>query len=464
MAEPSPDAPSPTRLKVPPHSIEAEQSVLGGLMMKNEAWDIVADKITARDFYRPEHQIIFEAMAALANDLQPLDPLTLAEALESRKLAERVGGIAYLAELYEETPSAANIVAYADIVHERAVLRQLANAGSGIVESAFETEGRSSEELLNAAMKAVFDIAETGLQDDGPSQVDHLLQDAFERVDVLSKNPNALKGLETGFNDLDRLTTGLQDSDLIVIAGRPSMGKTALAVNIAEHAVMHEEDDAGVLIFSMEQPAEQLVMRLLSSLGRIDQNHLRTGRLHEEEWPRLESAVNQLKSKPLYIDDAGGLTPNEVRMRARRVAREAGGRIKLIVVDYMQLMRAEGRSENRTLELSEISRTLKSVARELRCPLIALSQLNRALENREDKRPRMSDLRESGAIEQDADVILFIYRDEEYNEDSDEKGIAEVIIGKQRNGPTGKVKMWFRKELTKFETRAPEEYESIGQG
>ena len=439
--------------------------MLGGLMMRNEAWDIVADKIKASDFYRPEHQIIFEAMAALANELQPLDPLTLAEALESRKLAERVGGIAYLAELYEETPSAANIVAYADIVHERSVLRQLANAGSGIVESAFEPEGRSSEDLLNSAMKAVFDIAETGLQDDGPTQVDALLQNAFERVDVLSKDPNALTGLETGFNDLDRLTTGLQNSDLIVIAGRPSMGKTALAVNIAEHAVMHEDgNDAAVLIFSMEQPAEQLVMRLLSSLGRIDQNHLRTGRLHEEEWPRLESAVNQLKSKPLYIDDAGGLTPNEVRMRARRVAREAGGRIKLIVVDYMQLMRAEGRSENRTLELSEISRTLKSVARELRCPLVALSQLNRALENREDKRPRMSDLRESGAIEQDADVILFIYRDEEYNENSEDKGIAEVIIGKQRNGPTGRVKMWFRKELTKFETRAPEEYESIGQG
>ena len=434
-------------------------------MMRNEAWDIVADKIKARDFYRPEHQIIFEAMATLANDLQPLDPLTLVEALESRKLAERVGGIAYLAELYEETPSAANIVAYADIVHERSVLRQLANAGSGIVESAFEPEGRSSEDLLNGAMKAVFDIAETGIQDDGPSQVDGLLQNAFERVDVLSKNPNALTGLETGFSDLDRLTTGLQDSDLIVIAGRPSMGKTALAVNIAEHAVMHDEgNDAAVLIFSMEQPAEQLVMRLLSSLGRIDQNHLRTGRLQEEEWPRLEGAVNQLKNKPLYIDDAGGLTPNEVRMRARRVAREARGRIKLIVVDYMQLMRAEGRSENRTLELSEISRTLKSVARELRCPLIALSQLNRALENREDKRPRMSDLRESGAIEQDADVILFIYRDDEYNKDSEDKGLAEIIIGKQRNGPTGLVKLRFFKELTKFELPAREEYELGGQG
>ena len=432
-------------------------------MIRNEAWDVIADKIQASDFYRPEHQIIFEVMAVLANDLQPLDVVTLAEALQSRKLAERVGGIAYLAELAEETPSAANVAAYADIVRERAVLRQLINAGSGIAESAFETEGRSSEDLLDAAVKAVFDIADSRLQGDGPLQVAPLLMNAFERVDLLSKNPNALTGLETGFADLDRQTAGLQDSDFIVIAGRPSMGKTALAVNIAEHAVMHsDENDAAVLIFSMEQPAEQLVMRLLSSLGRIDQNRLRTGGLDDHDFDRLESAVNQLKGKPLYIDDARGLTPNSVRARARRVARTAG--LKLIIVDYMQLMRTEGQAESRTLELSEISRTLKSIAGELRCPLVALSQLNRALENREDKRPRMSDLRESGAIEQDADVILFIYRDEEYNKDSDDKGLAEVIIGKQRNGPTGMVKMRFRKELTKFETPAPEEYESIGQG
>ena len=430
-------------------------------MIRNEAWDTVADKITARDFYRPDHQIIFEVMAVLANDLQPLDVLTVTEALESRKLAERVGGIAYLAELAEETPSAANIGAYADIVRERAILRQLISAGSGITESAFEPEGRSSRDLLDEAMKAVFDIADEGLQGDGPQQVAPMLSDAFDRVYKLSENPNAITGLETGFADLDRYTAGFQDSDFIVIAGRPSMGKTALAVNIAEHAVMRSDagDDA-VLIFSMEQPAEQLVIRLLSSLGRIDQNRLRTGRLDEDDWPRLESAVNQLKAKPLFIDDARGLTPNAVRARARRVSRTVG--LKLIVVDYMQLMRAEGQSENRTLELSEISRTLKSVAGELRCPLVALSQLNRALENREDKRPRMSDLRESGAIEQDADVILFIYRDEEYNKDSEDQGLAEIIIGKQRNGPTGMVKMRFRKELTKFETPAPEEYEPIG--
>lgn len=430
-------------------------------MIRNEAWDTVADKITARDFYRPDHQIIFEVMGALANDLQPLDVLTVTEALESRKLAERVGGMAYLAELAEETPTAANIGAYADIVRERAVLRQLISAGSGITESAFEPEGRSSRDLLDEAMKAVFDIADGGLQGDGPQQVAPMLSDAFDRVYKLSENPNAITGLETGFADLDRYTAGFQDSDFIVIAGRPSMGKTALAVNIAEHAVMRSDagDDA-VLIFSMEQPAEQLVIRLLSSLGRIDQNRLRTGRLDEDDWPRLESAVNQLKNKPLFIDDARGLTPNAVRARARRLARTVG--LKLIIVDYMQLMHAEGRSENRTLELSEISRTLKSVAGELRCPLVALSQLNRALENREDKRPRMSDLRESGAIEQDADVILFIYRDDVYNKDSEDKGFAEIIIGKQRNGPTGMVKMRFRDELTKFETPAREEYESLG--
>ena len=433
-------------------------------MIRNEAWDTVVDKITARDFYRPNHQIIFEVMAALANDAQPLDVLTLAEALQSRKLAERVGGIAYLAELAEETPSASNVGAYADIVRERAVLRQLISAGSGIAESAFEPEGRSSEDLVESAMKAVFDISAARLQGDGPQQVGPLLTDAFERVDRLSKNPNAITGLETGFADLDRYTAGFQDSDFIVIAGRPSMGKTALAVNIAEHAVMHADDNDAVLIFSMEQPAEQLVIRLLSSLGHIDQNRLRTGQLHEEDWPRLESAVNQLKHKPLYIDDAGGLTANAVRARARRTAREARGRLKLIIVDYMQLMRAEGRTENRTLELSEISRTLKSVARELRCPLVALSQLNRALENREDKRPRMSDLRESGAIEQDADVILFIYRDDEYNKDSEDKGLAEIIIGKQRNGPTGRVKMRFFKELTKFELLDRGEYGPGGQG
>ena len=462
MAEPSTDLSSPTRLKVPPHSIEAEQSVLGGLMIRNEAWDIVADKIKARDFYRPEHQIIFEAMASLANELQPLDVLTVAEALQTRNLADRVGGIAYLAELAEGTPSAANIGTYADIVRERAILRQLISAGSGIAESAFEPDGRSTDNLLDSAMQAVFDIAESGMQDDGPTPVEPLLLEALKRVDELSNNPSGITGVATGFSDLDRLTAGLQNSDLIVIAGRPGMGKTALAVNIAEHAVMRAADDAPVLIFSMEQPAEQLVMRLLSSLGHIDQNRLRTGNLNEDDWPRLESAINQLKTKPLYIDDAAGLTAGAVRVRARRVARTTGGRLKLVIVDYMQLMRTEGRVENRALEMAEISRTLKAVARELRCPLIALSQLNRNPMNRENKRPRLSDLRESGAIEQDADVVLFIHRDTD--DDSEDKDLAEIIIGKQRNGPTGTVEMKFFGELTRFELVERREYEPGGQG
>ena len=431
-------------------------------MIRNEAWDIVADKIKARDFYRPEHQIIFEAMASLANELQPLDVLTVAEALQARNLADRVGGIAYLAELAEGTPSAANIGTYADIVRERAILRQLISAGSGIAESAFEPDGRSTDNLLDSAMQAVFDIAESGMQDDGPTPVEPLLLEALKRVDELSNNPSGITGVATGFSDLDRLTAGLQNSDLIVIAGRPGMGKTALAVNIAEHAVMRAADDAPVLIFSMEQPAEQLVMRLLSSLGHIDQNRLRTGNLNEDDWPRLESAINQLKTKPLYIDDAAGLTAGAVRVRARRVARTTGGRLKLVIVDYMQLMRTEGRVENRALEMAEISRTLKAVARELRCPLIALSQLNRNPMNRENKRPRLSDLRESGAIEQDADVVLFIHRDTD--DDSEDKDLAEIIIGKQRNGPTGTVEMKFFGELTRFELVERREYEPGGQG
>ena len=428
-------------------------------MIRNEAWDIIADRIKVGDFYRPEHQIIFEVMAALANDTQPLDVLTLAEALQSRKLADRVGGIAYLAELAEETPSAANIGAYADIVRERAVLRQLISAGSDIAESAFAPEGRSSGDLLEEAMESVFKIADSGIEGEGPRQVEPLLVEAFNRVDERHNNPSGITGVPTGFSDLDRLTAGLQDSDFIVIAGRPSMGKTALAVNIAEHAVMHADDDDAVIIFSMEQPAEQLVMRLLSSLGRIDQSRLRTGNLHDADFRSLESAVNLLKHKPLYIDDAGGLSPNTARLRARRVARKTGGKLKLIIVDYMQLMHAEGRSENRTLEMAEISRTLKSMAREFRCPLVALSQLNRNPMNRENKRPRLSDLRESGAIEQDADVVLFVHRDTD--EDSEDKGIAEIIIGKQRNGPTGRVKMRFFEELTKFELLDHGEYDSF---
>ncbi len=452
MAEPAPAVPQTSRLKVPPHSIEAEQSVLGGIMLDNAAWERVADRLEPSDFYRPNHRVIFGAMRELADDLQPLDVVTLSEALRSRSLVEKSGGAAYLAELAESTPAASNVGAYAEIVRERSTLRQLLGAANEIAESAFAPEGRTSAELLNEAEQAVFQISEGRLKDGGPRPITPLLTEASERIDRLAQSGSRITGLATGFADLDEKTAGFQPSDLIVIAGRPAMGKTALAVNIAEYAVMHNgSDQQAVIVFSMEQPTEQLVIRILSSLGPIDQEHLRRGQLGDDEWTLLASALGQLKGRPLYIDDTPALTPNDIRTRARRVAREAGG-VKLIVVDYMQLMRTAEKAENRTLEISEISRNLKALAKEMRCPVVALSQLNRSLESREDKRPRMSDLRESGAIEQDADVILFIYREEVYKKDTEKKGLAELIIGKQRNGPIGTVELTFTGNLTKFET------------
>ncbi|MCZ6887368.1 MAG: replicative DNA helicase [Gammaproteobacteria bacterium] len=456
LASDQPNGNPTSRLKVPPHSIEAEQSVLGGLMLNNDAWFVVADKITARDFYRPNHQIIFEVMSALAQENQPLDAVTMSEAMQLRGVIDRAGGIAYLAELVESTPGVSNIGAYADIVSERSILRQLIRAANAMAESAFLPEGRSSRDLLDRAEQSVFRIHEGQLRDSGPQPVVTLLAQAVDRIQNLYSSRNPITGLATGFVDLDRKLAGLQSSDLIILAGRPSMGKTALAVNIAEHAVMQDDGDDGgaTLIFSLEQPADQLVMRMLSSLGHIDQTRMRTGDMHDDDWPRFTTAVSQLKDKALYIDDTPALSPNDIRTRARRVAREAGG-LKLIVVDYLQLMRSSEKADNRTAEISEISRSLKAVAKEMRCPLLALSQLNRSLESRENKRPHMADLRESGAIEQDADVILFIYRDEVYNPESEDKGLAEIIISKQRNGPIGMVKMTFVPNLTKFESFEP---------
>ena len=442
---------STVRLKVPPHSIEAEQSVLGGLMLDDRAWDEVADKLEPADFYRPAHRIIFEVMRGLAGGLQPLDVLTVSEAIRARGLLEKTGGVAYLAELAESTPAASNVLAYARIVGERSTLRQLLGAVNDIGDAVFAPAGRTSAELLDEAERAVFAIGESQLRDGGPQQIRSLLAAASERIEQLAQSGGGLTGLATGFADLDERTAGLQASDLVVIAGRPSMGKTALAVNMAEHAVMADDvDERAVVVFSLEQPAEQLTLRLLSSLGAIQYGHLRSGRLEDAEWARLASAVGQLSGKPLYIDDAPALTPNDVRARVRRVARATGG-VRLIVVDYLQLMRTHGKPETRTLEISEITRGLKAIAKEMQCPLVALSQLNRSLESRENKRPRMSDLRESGAIEQDADVILFIYRDEVYDPDTSQKGIAELIIGKQRNGPIGTVELQFTGSMMKFE-------------
>ncbi len=444
----------PVELKVPPHSIEAEQSVLGGLMLNNEAWFDLVEIVRAKDFYRTQHQIIFEAMMNLANADEPLDAVTIAERLRSQGLLEKVGDVTYLAELAESTPGASNVLAYGRIVRERSVMRQLIGAANRIADAAFAPEGRDSDQLVEMAEQSVFEIAENRSQDSGPEKVTTLLEEAVKKVDFLHSNKGAITGLATGFTDLDDKTAGLQRSDLVIVAARPSMGKTAFSVNIAEHAVMSGNK---VLVFSMEMPSEQIVMRMLSSLGRIDQTRLRSGELQDDDWNRFTGAVSQLRDKQLFIDDTPALTPGDVRSRARRVSRELGG-LDLIVVDYLQLMRTAEKSESRTNEISEISRSLKALAKEMRCPVIALSQLNRALESRPDKRPMNSDLRESGAIEQDADVILFIYRDEVYNEETEDKGVAEIIIGKQRNGPIGKVRLSFIGNLTKFENLAQDMY------
>ncbi|MFI4938276.1 MAG: replicative DNA helicase [Candidatus Berkiellales bacterium] len=438
----------PSPFKMPPHSLDAEQAVLGGLLLENKAWDQIADRITEKHFYRPDHQMIFRAMSGLMAENKPLDVITVAEALQKMEVHDQVGGLAYLGELAKNTPSAANIAAYAEIVYERAVLRELISVGTHITEAAFDPQGRVSAEILDEAEKKVFDIAERGMKSVGPEGIRSIVARAIDNIEKRFQDNTFMTGISTGFTDLDRLTTGMQPGDLIIIAGRPSMGKTTLAMNIAEHAAIRSQKS--VLVFSMEMPGESLAMRMLSSLGRIDQNKLRTGKLAEEDWTKLTSAVAFLSGAKLYIDETPALSPMELRARARRVARERDS-LGLIVVDYLQLMRSQGYSENRTAEISEISRSLKTLAKELKVPIIALSQLNRSLEQRPNKRPVMSDLRESGAIEQDADLIVFIYRDEVYHEDSPDKGTAEIIIAKQRNGPIGSLRLTFSGQYTRFD-------------
>ncbi len=445
-------------LKVPPHSVEAEQSVLGGLMLDNQAWDTVSETIIDADFYRQEHRLIYKMMAKLVASGNPLDVITLSEELTKVNELEVVGGLAYLGELAKNTPSVSNLGAYAEIVRERSLLRQLIGVANEIADDAFETGGRSSGEVLDNAERLVFQIAENRPNVTGPKDVNQLLTTTIERIDELFHSDNAITGLSTGYTDIDAMTAGLQPSDLVIIAGRPSMGKTTFAMNIVEHAVI--QDDRPVIVFSMEMPGESLVMRMLSSLGRIDQTKIRTGQLGDDDWPRLTSAVSLLKDNKLFIDDSPSLSPTEVRSRARRVVREHG-QPALIMIDYLQLMQIKEKSENRVGEISEISRSLKALAKELDVPVIALSQLNRSLEQRPNKRPVMSDLRESGSIEQDADVIAFIYRDEVYNEDSPDKGIAEIIIGKQRNGPIGTRRLAFVGKYTRFEDLAHENYEDF---
>ena len=449
-------------LKVPPHSVEAEQSVLGGLMLDNSAWEQVSDLLVEQDFYRHDHQLIFRGIAELMEQANPVDVITLAEWHNQRGELDKVGELAYLGALARNTPSAANIKAYASIVRERSILRQLIQIGNNIANMAFTPEGRNSEEMLDTAERRVFEIAEKGAKRGGGFiQVKDVLSKVVDKIDTLFEQDSGITGLPTGFIDFDDQTSGLQPADLVIIAGRPSMGKTTFAMNIAENAAIHSKQP--VALFSMEMPADSLAMRMLSSLGRIDQHRLRTGRLNDDDWPRLTSAIALLNEAPLFIDDTGGLTPSELRARARRLKREHG--LSLIIVDYLQLMSgsANGRqAENRTNEISEISRSLKALAKELNVPVIALSQLNRSLEQRPNKRPVMSDLRESGAIEQDADIIVFIYRDEVYNEDSAEKGKAEIIISKQRNGPIGTVALTFQGKYTRFENFAPAYYQDYG--
>lgn len=434
--------------KIPPHSLEAEQSVLGGLMLDNQAWDNVTDILQSKDFYRSEHQLIFQAIAELARQNQPFDVLTLTERLKTQERWRQADNEVYLLELAHNTPSAANIAAYAGIVREHSILRQLIHVTTELTERALTPAGRAVFDILDEAERRIFQIAEQDSRGAGPQPISALLAKAVDRVDSLFRSSNAVTGVSTAYADLDAMTSGFQHSDLIVIAGRPSMGKTSLAMNIVEHAAIR--GDKPVLVFSMEMPGEMLAMRLISSLGRIDQHRVRTGQLSDEDWPRITSAVSMLSAAKLFIDDTAALSPGDIRARARRLARVEGP-LGLIVIDYLQLMQVSGFKENRTMEISEISRAMKALAKELQVPVIALSQLNRGLEQRADKRPVMSDLRDSGAIEQDADLILFIYRDEVYNENSLEKGTAELIIAKQRNGPIGKVRLTFLGQYVRFE-------------
>lgn len=434
-----------------PHSVEAEQAVLGGLMLTNDSFDTVASVISETDFFAQDHQLIFQTMRSLSDDSKPLDVITLSEVLQNNKDLEQIGGAAYLVELANNTPSSANIGAYAQIVLERSVIRQLITAASDIVKKGFNPLGSDSSALLAEAERKLSEIIENRPKLGGFQDVNKLLSDAINRIDELFNNDADITGLSTGFAELDEMTSGWQKSDLVIVAGRPSMGKTSFAMNMVEHAVLHQ--DKPVLVFSLEMPANQLMIRMMSSLGKIDQTRMRSGKLNEDDWPRLSSAASRLKDRPLYIDDTAGITPMELKNQVRQLSREHG-EPGLIMVDYLQLMSSSVPTENRTTEITLISRELKTIAREFNCPVIALSQLSRNLEQRPNKRPINADLRESGAIEQDADVIVFIYRDEVYNEGSEDKGVAEIIIGKQRNGPIGTCKLAFLGKYTRFENLA----------
>ena len=443
------------QLRIPPHSIEGESSVLGGLLLDNSAWDRVGDLLAVQDFYRHEHQLIYAAVKKLIDASKPADIVTVYESLQNLGKADEIGGLSYLNALAQYVPSAANIRRYAEIVRERSILRKLVKASDEIATDAFTPQGKAVSTILDEAEQKILNIGEQGGRgQQGFQSMDTLVVDLLDRVTEMAENPNDVTGVPTGFVDLDRMTSGFQAGDLVILAARPSMGKTALAINIAEHVALNE--GLPVAVFSMEMGASQLAVRIVGSIGRIDQTHLRTGALTDDEWPRLTEAIEKLRNISLHIDESAGLTVSELRANARRLARQCG-KLGLIVVDYLQLMSVSTgmADENRATAVGEISRGLKMLAKELQCPVVALSQLSRGVESRTDKRPMMSDLRESGAIEQDADIIMFIYRDEYYTKEAcKEPGVAEVIISKQRNGPTGTAKLAFLKPITKFESLA----------
>lgn len=446
--------------RLPPQSIEAEQSLLGGLMLDDRRYDEVSSEIKSADFYNKNHSRIYLAIADCIEASQPVDVVTVSEVLERKEELEQVGGLTYIGSLANNTPSTANILSYSRIIRERSILRSLIEASNDISTTAYHPEGRKPRQILDYAEQLVFGISE---QDDkardGFESMKKLAAKSLDRIEELSESGSAITGISTGFPKLDEKTSGLQKGDLIIIAGRPSMGKTSFSMNLAEYAAI--EEGKTVAVFSMEMPGEQLSTRLISSLGRVNSTRLRTGQLKEDDWPRITNAVSLLSKANIHVNDSAGLSPNEIRSHSRRLARENDG-IDLVVIDYLQLMQAgEASSENRATEISNMTRSLKMLAKELEAPVIVLSQLNRSLESRPDKRPVMSDLRESGAIEQDADVIFFIYRDEVYDDESADAGIAEIIIGKQRNGPIGKVKLAFVGEFTRFENLAPAEYDSF---
>ena len=448
-----------TDIKILPHSIEAEQSVLGGLMLDNERWDDISELVVVEDFFNYSHQLIFLEMQKLIKNNQPIDLITLSESLEICNKLEKVGGFAYLAELAKNTPNVSNINAYTKIVRERAISRKIILIGNKIINAGYNLEGKNSEELLDFAESSIFNISQSYIKKNkGPRNIEQLLDNTITRIELLHKKPcNGVTGIDTGYKELNKKTAGLQKSDLIIIASRPSMGKTTFAMNLCENVAMLH--DKPVLIFSLEMHSEQIVMRMLASLSRVDQTNIRTGQLNSRDWERIASTIGiLLEKKNIYIDDSSRLMPNEIRSRARRIYRENDG-LSMIMIDYLQLIHIPSLSENRTQEISEISRALKSLAKELNIPIIALSQLNRSLEHRSDKRPLNADLRESGSIEQDADLIMFIYRDEIYNENSDLKGIAEIILGKQRNGPIGTIRLTFNGQWSRFDNYAGSAYD-----